>query len=140
MKGRSSILFSATLLPIQYYKQLLGAEEGDYEVYAHSVFDPRKKGLFIASDVTSKYTRRSDMEYYNIAAYIYKIANQREGNYMLFFPSHVFLQNVYQAFYQHFLDTSRMDCILQEEYMDEESREAFLTRFEKKTSMLVCFS
>ncbi|MGN0364354.1 MAG: ATP-dependent DNA helicase [Suilimivivens sp.] len=133
MKGRSSILFSATLLPIQYYKQLLGAEEGDYEVYAHSVFDPRKKGLFIASDVTSKYTRRSDMEYYNIAAYIYKIANQREGNYMLFFPSHVFLQNVYQAFYQHFLDTSRMDCILQEEYMDEESREAFLTRFEKKT-------
>ncbi len=30
-KGRSTILFSATLLPIAYYKDLLGAEEGDYE-------------------------------------------------------------------------------------------------------------
>ena len=132
MRGRSTILFSATLLPIQYYKRLLGAEEGDYEVYAHSVFDPRKRGLFIANDVTSKYTRRTDMEYYNIAAYISKIINQREGNYMLFFPSHAFLQNVYEAFYHHFLDMSRMDCILQEEYMDEQSREAFLSRFENK--------
>lgn len=38
MRGRSTILFSATLLPIQYYKTLLGAEEGDYEVYAKSCF------------------------------------------------------------------------------------------------------
>jgi len=32
-RGRSSILFSATFLPIQYYKGLLGGEETDYEVY-----------------------------------------------------------------------------------------------------------
>ncbi len=66
MRGRSTILFSATLLPIQYYKTLLGAEEGDYEVYAKSVFRPDKRGLYIGRDVTSKYTRRSEMEYYNI--------------------------------------------------------------------------
>lgn len=78
MRGRSAILFSATLLPIQYYKRLLGAEEGDYEVYAKSVFDSRKKGLFLASDVTSRYTRRSDMEYYKIASYIHKIVSRRD--------------------------------------------------------------
>ena len=33
-KGVSTILFSATLLPIQYYKQLLGGTKEDYEVYA----------------------------------------------------------------------------------------------------------
>ena len=44
-KGRSTILFSATLLPIAYYKDLLGAEEGDYEVYAQSVFDPGRKKI-----------------------------------------------------------------------------------------------
>ena len=33
-KGVSSILFSATLIPVQYYKKLLGGEEEDYEVYA----------------------------------------------------------------------------------------------------------
>ena len=85
MRGRSSILFSATLLPIQYYKRLLGAAEGDYEVYARSVFDSRRKGLFIAGDVTSKYTRRSGTEYFNIATYIHLITGQRDGNYMIFF-------------------------------------------------------
>ncbi len=130
MRGRSSILFSATLLPIQYYKRLLGAQEGDYEVYAKSVFDPRRKGLFIADDVTSKYTRRSEMEYYNIASYIHRIVSRRDGNYMIFFPSHAFLQNVYELYCRYFHDSERVECILQEEYMDEESREAFLRRFD----------
>ena len=130
MRGRSTILFSATLLPIQYYKQLLGAEEGDYEVYAHSVFDDRRKGLFVASDVTSKYTRRSDAEYYHIADYIHKIICRREGNYMAFFPSHVFLQNIYDAYSRYFLNDS-VECLLQEEHRDEESRELFLTKFEE---------
>ena len=130
LRGRSTILFSATLLPIQYYKQLLGAEKGDYEVYAHSVFDPRKRGLFIAEDVTSKYSRRSDMEYYNIAAYIHRIVKEREGNYMVFFPSHAFLQNVYNVYITYFEDGQQTECLLQEEHMDEESREAFLARFQ----------
>lgn len=132
MRGRSSILFSATFLPIQYYKRLLGANEEDYEVYAHSVFDPRKKGLFIASDVTSRYNRRSEEEYHNIAAYLHNIISQREGNYMFFFPSHAFLQTVYEAFKKQFLDCTKMECLLQEDYMDEEGREAFLARFEEK--------
>lgn len=128
MRGRSSILFSATLLPIQYYKRLLGADEGDYEVYAKSVFHPEKKALFIADDVTSKYTRRTEEEYYNIASYIHKTVRNRVGNYMVFFPSHAFLQNIYQIFQEHFMGED-MECILQEEYMNEESREDFLERF-----------
>ena len=129
IRGRSTILFSATLLPIQYYKRLLGADKEDYEVYAHSVFDPARKGLFVASDVTSKYTRRSDMEFYNIASYIHRIVSQRSGNYMVFFPSHAFLKQVYEIYEGYFLDENQTECILQEEYMDEESREAFLARF-----------
>lgn len=129
MRGRSAILFSATLLPIQYYKRLLGAREGDYEVYARSVFDARKKGLFIANDVTSKYARRSDMEYYKIASYIHRVVSQREGNYMVFFPSHTFLQSVYDSYCSNFQDASRTECLLQEERMEEEEREAFLARF-----------
>lgn len=128
MRGRSTILFSATLLPIQYYKTLLGAEEGDYEVYAKSVFRPEKRGLYIGSDVTSKYTRRSEMEYYNIASYIHEIVKNRHGNYMVFFPSHAFLRQVYNCFMEYFA-TGQMECILQEDYMNERSREEFLGRF-----------
>ncbi len=132
MRGRSTILFSATLLPIQYYKKLLGANDGDYEVYAQSVFQPDKKGLFIAEDVTSKYTRRSDMEFYNIARYVHEIVKNRHGNYMVFLPSHQFLQRVYEIYRDRFQEEEEVECILQEEYMNEEAREAFLKRFAGK--------
>lgn len=128
-KGRSTILFSATFLPIQYYKKLLGGTSEDYEVYARSVFDPQKCSIYIGNDVTSRYSRRSEEEYYNIARYIYEIVKNRHGNYMVFFPSHSFLTKVLDCFCRDFQD-GQTDCIIQEEFMDESQREQFLKRFE----------
>ena len=129
MRGRSTILFSATLLPIQYYKKLLGAEEGDYEVYAKSVFRPEKLGLYIGREVTSRYTRRGDEEYYRIASYIHNIVEKRHGNYLLFFPSHAFLRQIYEIYQIYFNAEETVECITQEDHMNEEAREAFLNRF-----------
>lgn len=131
-RGRSTILFSATLLPIQYYKKLLGGEDEDYEVYAKSVFNPDKKGLYLGRDVTTKYSRRSKEEYFNIARYIYEIIKNRHGNYMVFFPSHAVLSRVYDCYEENFAGEDTV-CVVQEEYMDEASREAFLKRFEEGT-------
>lgn len=128
LKGRSSILFSATLLPIQYYKGLLGGDPEDYEVYAKSVFDPEKRALFISGDVTTKYTRRSQEEYYNIACYIDRIVSSRVGNYMVFCPSYSFQQSIFDIFQEHFSAPNR-DCLLQREIMNEAEREEFLVRF-----------
>ena len=125
----SSVLFSATMLPIQYYKKLLGGTEEDYEVYAGSTFDDRKRGIYIADDVTSKYSRRGEDEYRRVAQYIRRIVDCRYGNYMIFFPSHQFLQRVYDVFIREEYDASYMDCIVQEGSMDERAREAFLMRF-----------
>ena len=127
-RGRSSILFSATFLPIQYYKKLLGGDPEDYEVYAKSVFDPGRRGLFIASDVTSKYTRRSEEEYDNIAHYIEEIVKNRHGNYMVFCPSYAFLHIIYEKYTERYAGEDR-ECIIQSEYMSESDREAFLSRF-----------
>lgn len=127
-KAVSTILFSATLLPIQYYKKLLGGEESDYEVYAESTFHPAKKGLFIGSDVTSRYSRRTDMEFYNIASYIHEIVKNRHGNYMVFFPSYSFMHQVYDVYEQYF-GNDMVECLLQSEHMREEEREDFLERF-----------
>ena len=131
-RGKSTILFSATLLPIQYHKRLLGGTEEDYEVYAHSIFDPEKRGLFIGTDVTSKYTRRGFDEYHKIASYIKNITAAKQGNYMIFFPSHAFLKQVFEIYDEMFLDTETEECLVQEEYMKEEQREAFLARFKEK--------
>ncbi|MCR4787321.1 MAG: ATP-dependent DNA helicase [Lachnospiraceae bacterium] len=126
MRGRSSILFSATLLPIEYHKKLLGAEEGDYEVYAKSVFDPDKRGLFVAKDVTSRYSRRNETEYRRIAEYIRKIVSVRKGNYMIFFPSFAFLSEV-RAIYEETYPFERL--IVQGNNMREKDREEFLREF-----------
>lgn len=129
LKGRSAILFSATFLPIQYYKKLLGGDPEDYEVYAKSVFDPERRALFIANDVTSKYTRRSEEEYDNIARYIEEIVKNRHGNYMVFCPSYAFLRTVYEKYIACYAGEDR-ECIIQSEYMSEADREYFLSRFQ----------
>ncbi|MCM1101348.1 MAG: ATP-dependent DNA helicase [Clostridium sp.] len=126
--GRSSILFSATFLPVQYYKELLGGDAEDYEVYAKSVFRPEKRAIFIANDVTSKYSRRSDEEFGRIARYIREIVKNRHGNYMVFFPSYSFMQKIYDLYVQEFAGEEQ-ECILQQEYMSEEDRESFLSLF-----------
>ena len=128
LRGRSTILFSATFLPIQYYKGLLGGEAEDYEVYAKSVFHPEKRALLIANDVTSKYTRRSREEYFKIARYIDEIVKNSHGNYMVFCPSYAFLQTIYDIYIENFADEEK-ECVMQQDYMSEAEREEFLARF-----------
>ncbi len=128
-KGKSSILFSATLLPIQYYKNLLGGEKEDYEMYAKSVFDPNRKALFVSKDATTKYTKRTKEGYERIAAYIHEIVKNRQGNYMVFFPSYAFMKKVYEIYENSFMDVRMEECIVQSESMNEEEREEFIGRF-----------
>ncbi len=130
-KGRSSLLFSATLLPIQYYKKLLGGEKEDYEIYAKSIFDPQKKGLFIATDVTSKYSKRSKEEYQKFAEYIHIITNQQRGNYMVFCPSHAFMHTLYDTYMNTYFEQETTMCIMQDVTMSQEKREEFLEHFSK---------
>ena len=127
-QARSSILFSATLLPIQYYKDLLGGEKEDYEVYAHSVFPPENRGLFVAKDVTSKYTRRGPKEYERIAAYLHDMIHAKKGNYLAFFPSYVFMDEVFQA-YMTLHHEEHVEYLMQKEDMSEEDKENFLNIF-----------
>ncbi|MCR5634592.1 MAG: ATP-dependent DNA helicase, partial [Lachnospiraceae bacterium] len=56
----------------------------------------------------------------------------KPGNYMAFFPSHAFLAKVYEQFAGSFMDEDTTDCIVQEEYMNEEMRENFLAYFSCK--------
>ena len=128
-KGKSSILFSATLLPIQYYKNLLGGEATDYEMYAKSIFDSNKKALFISEDATTKYSKRNQAGYEKIAAYIHQVVRNRQGNYMVFFPSYAFMKKVHEIYEETYKDKDLEECIVQGESMNEEEREAFIARF-----------
>lgn len=137
-KGRSTIFFSATLLPIQYYKKLLSTREDNYAVYAKTAFLKEQSCLLIGDGVSSRYTRRNEEEFQRIASYIEKIVSGKKGNYMVFFPSYRFMEQVYEQFLP--LVFGKMDCIVQTNGMREAEREEFLGEFEKeRESSLVGF-
>ena len=99
-KGKSTVFFSATLLPMQYYRKLLSTREDDYGIYVRSPFDPEKRCILTCVDVSSRYTRRGYEEYRRIAEYIARMAWQKKGNYMVFFPSYKLLEDVKQVYEQ----------------------------------------
>lgn len=131
-RGNSTIFFSATMLPIRYYKKLLSVEKEDYAIYAPSPFQKERRKLFVGTDVSTKYTRRTRQMYERFASYIAAALQVKKGNYIAFFPSYRFLEEVYEKFQRY--QTEDVICIVQEQSMDEEKREAFLQAFDQDRS------
>ncbi len=136
-KAIFTVFFSATLIPIHYYRMMLGAKESDPAVYAKSVFDPAKRLLVVARDVTSKYTRRSDSEYDRMAEYVSSVVSSKEGNYIVFFPSFAMLARVHEMFVGRYHDPARQEVIVQSSSMSESEREEFLARFNENDNKTV---
>lgn len=129
--GSSTIFFSATLLPVNYYKKLLSVETDDYAVYAESPFSVDKRLLLVGADVSSKYKRRGRQMYERYAEYICKAARAKKGNYLAFFPSYQFMEEVYDCFEKRNQD-GKIAWAIQSQYMNEEAREIFLEEFEEE--------
>lgn len=129
-KSRATVFFSATLLPIQYYKEMLCAKTDNYAVYAKTSFSKEQKLLLIGEDVSSRYTRRNQAEFQKIAGYITNIAAAKRGNYMVFFPSYKLMDQVYERVLE--MKQADIRIIKQESGMREGEREAFLAEFEHK--------
>ena len=131
-KGNSTVFFSATLLPLQYYRKMLSTRSENFGMYVESPFEQKKRCLMICRDVSSKYTRRGYEEYRKIAEYIARMSWQKKGNYMVFFPSYRLMEDVYQV-YQDEFSVSWVRCISQHASMTELEREEFLEEFTKET-------
>lgn len=124
-KIRSAVFFSATLLPVKYYMQQLGAASDDYAVYAESSFDPARQLILAATDVSARYIRRTKEEYAKIAGYIDGFISARQGNYIVFFPSYKMLGEVC-GFME---EKNGTVYVMQHENMTESEKEEFLENF-----------
>lgn len=162
-KANATIFFSATLLPINYYKQILSTKEDNYAIYAESTFAENQRLLAFAPDVSTKYTRRGPAEYLRIAQYIQAAVEGKEGNYMVFFPSYKMMQDVYEVFHSFAENEAPIDggkegknsedgrygrdgkkqileICMQTSNMQEQEREQFLHMFEQeREGSLVAF-
>lgn len=134
-KGKGTVFFSGTFLPLPYYRSLFSERRDDYAICASSPFLRENLKLLVACDVSSKYTRRSVSEYEKMAEYIYAMAAGKQGNYMVFFPSYRMLEDIYEIFRAKAEERQfEVSCILQNSNMTEKEREEFLEAFQENTT------
>lgn len=129
----ASVFFSATFLPINYYKELLTGDKDEMAMYVDSPFEQKNRRILVGKDVSSKYTRRNYQEYKKIAEYLLHMIKGARGNYLAFFPSHKYLEEVGEVLKEYQDKGEDFELIFQKRSMKEEERKAFLDRFEEKT-------
>ena len=124
-RGISSVLFSATLTPLDYYRETLGGNAEDPVISLPSPFDPKRQLIVVHRGISTKYIDR-ESSYAPIAEMIYAVLNKRKGNYLVFFPSYEYMNKVYTLFCESY---PTVKTLLQQNNMAEEERADFLDRF-----------
>jgi len=128
-RGRSVIYFSATLLPLTYFKEILGGESLDYHLTLKSPFDKNRLKVMIAKDISTKFKYREN-SYIKIVEYIHSVIRAKNGNYMVFFPSYKYMDEVCNRFSEKY---PHIKMEIQTNYMTEEQREDFLQSFKNSS-------
>ncbi|GAA0065882.1 ATP-dependent DNA helicase [Clostridium perfringens] len=124
---KSIIIFSATLLPMEYFKELYGAQEGDYSVNLTSPFDYKNKLTIVGKDVSTTYSNRK-RTLPKIVNYIIECVKSKRGNYLVFFPSYEYMWMVHEEIKKREVDFS---LVAQGDHMKEEEKEEFLSLFKE---------
>jgi len=129
-RARASILFSATLTPLPYYREILGGTEEDGILALPSPFRQERLLLAVHRGISTKYIHRPG-SIGPIAQAVYQAVAQKAGNYIVYFPSHLYMRQVYERFTQ---DYPGIPTALQQGRMDEGERRSFLERFDAANS------
>lgn len=123
--ARSSVLFSATLSPRRYYADLLGLPADTAWIDVESPFSREQLDVQIVSRISTRFTHRQA----SLAPIVELMAEQfqgRPGNYLAFFSSFDYLQQVAEL-----MQRSHPHITLwqQARGMSESERQGFLERF-----------
>ena len=95
---KNLILFSATLKPFDYYAKLAGVHGMDLiQEEFQSPFNQANRKILIIPQISTKFSVRTK-NYPKIADAMEKIMKLKEGNYLAFFPSFDFMENVLSSF------------------------------------------
>ncbi|AHV99453.1 ATP-dependent DNA helicase [Paenibacillus sabinae] len=120
---RSRIFFSATLSPLSYYRDMLGAAEEDYSLTVPSPFHKEQWEISVLP-VSTRFRDR-EKSLVPLSKALAAMA-ARKGNYLAFFPSYQYLQDVYEVFAE---SVPGIRTLVQGSGMSEEERERFLAAF-----------
>ena len=126
---KSTVFFSGTLTPINYYKEVLGGEDEDEVLTLKSPYRRENLEIFIYP-MSTRYRYR-EFTYSKICRQINMLIEARPGNYLIFFPSYSYMNLTYEEFIKSY---SSVKTIIQKGDMDEEEREEFLHNFKEDSN------
>lgn len=134
-KGVSSILFSATLTPLEYFADVLGCAKSP-TLSLKSPFDKEKLCLVGVKTVSTRYEDRKKSAT-AVANVIRASVEGKAGNYIVYFPSYAYLEEVKEIFEKKY---PKINVTCQKRSMSERSKIEFLDSFDaKKEGTLVGF-
>ncbi|PWS22036.1 ATP-dependent helicase, partial [Enterococcus faecium] len=82
---------------IDYYTNVLGGQEDTSRMIFSSPFKQKNMHLLVADYISTKYQmRENSME--AVVDALYALVSGKNGNYIFFFPSFLYLQKVYDLF------------------------------------------
>lgn len=128
----SSVMFSATLEPIDYFSDILGGERDSTRLQLPSPYEQKNLGLFCVDSVNTRFEEREN-SYKKIASCIAGTVSGRAGNYIVFFPSYKYMSEVYTAFEAKY---PKVKAIAQKQNMTYAEREEFLANFKDDEGVL----
>lgn len=130
-RGICSVFFSATVTPLKYFETMIGGLEytDSGRIKSLRLKSPfPQKNLCVIADVNiSTKFRLRDQSFEKISYDIKCVIERKTGNYMVFFPSYKYMENVFNLFKEENPD---VEVICQKSNMNESEKEAFLSRFE----------
>ena len=126
-KAKSNIIFSATLIPMDYFMKMYSYDEEDFIINLKSPFDVKNRLLMIGDNVATTYNKRFETSE-DIASYIANCVQAKKGNYMVFFPSYKYMELVFDKMKENY---PSINTSIQESNMSEEEKEEFLSMFDE---------
>lgn len=136
-RGKAAVFFSATLVPVEYYKAVLGNDRSSETIETRSPFEPSQLSVSVIDKISTRYSDR-DTTLLSVLRVIACTASVRRGNYMVFCPSFAYAEMLYKAFSAKY---PKIRTLLQKKDMTGEQRKEFLSEFHKADgSYLVAFS
>ncbi|MCQ2792249.1 MAG: ATP-dependent DNA helicase [Bacilli bacterium] len=120
---KGGVLFSATLSPMDYYKNVLGGNVRDKELILPSPF-PKENFKLMLAPAALKYKDR-DASLNQVVDYINAFINAKKGNYLIYSPSFEYLEKLKP----YFSSNEKKLVIYQNKEMADIEKKAFISQF-----------
>ncbi len=134
-RAYASVLFSATLTPPDYFSDILGGGKSPVRLSLPSPFDPSHFCLAAVTGISTRFDDRAK-SYKKIAAVIAATVSGKTGNYIVYFPSYSYMEQVQKVFSERY---PSVQTVVQTKGMSAADKEHFLDAFCDDTRLRVGF-